>query len=85
MDREDGRPCLITGGFFGATGGFSFSAILSNVMSGRKKKKEERPVFDSIRKPTAPPGHKFGGDKPEEKIHPAGRKVKHKKPKDAEG
>lgn len=53
-------------------------------MSGRKKKKEERPVFDSIRKPTAPPGHKFGGDKPEEKIHPAGRKIKHKRPKELE-
>lgn len=53
-------------------------------MSGRKKKKEERPVFDSIRKPTAPRGHKFGGEKPEEKVHPSGRKVKYKKPVDPE-
>lgn len=49
-------------------------------MSRKKKKNEERPVFDSIRKPTAPPGHKFGGDKPEEKVRPSGRKAKHKKP-----
>jgi hypothetical protein len=46
----------------------------------KKKKKPERPVFDAIRKPTAPPGHKFSSDKPEEKAHPALRKTKHKKP-----
>jgi hypothetical protein len=48
-------------------------------MSGKKKKKPERPIFDSIRKPTAPPGHKIGKDKPEEKIRPSLRKIKHKK------
>ena len=48
-------------------------------MRGRKAKKEERPVFDSIRKPTAPPSQKFGEEKPEEKIHPSRRKVKQKK------
>jgi hypothetical protein len=53
-------------------------------MSGRKRKTEERPVFDSIRKPTAPPGHKFGGEKPEEKAHPSGRKIKHKKKTEVE-
>lgn len=42
------------------------------------KKKKERPVFDQIRKPTAPPSKKFGEQKPEEKIHPAKRKIKHK-------
>jgi len=47
-------------------------------MSG-KKKKDERPIFDSIRKPTAPPGQKIGKNKPEEKIHPSQRKTKHKK------
>lgn len=47
-------------------------------MSG-KKKKEPRPVFDSIRKPTAPPSKSFGNDKPEEKIRPSLRKIKHKK------
>ena len=51
-------------------------------MEGRKKKKPVRPVFDSIRKPTAPPSQKFGDEKPEEKIHPSRRKVKHKKKDD---
>lgn len=48
-------------------------------MSVKKKKKEERPVFDSIRKPTAPPSRKIGKDKPEEKAKPSRRKSKHKK------
>lgn len=48
-------------------------------MSGGKKKKSKVPVFDSIRKPTAPPGSRFGEARPEEKIHPAGRRSKHKK------
>lgn len=61
------------------TAGIRISAILPCTMSGKKRDKEKRPVFDSIRKPTAPPGHKFGDDKPEEKAHPSGRKVKHKK------
>lgn len=51
-------------------------------MSGTKKKKAERPVFDSIRKPTAPPSQKFGKEKPEEKANPAQRKIKHKKKED---
>lgn len=45
----------------------------------KKKRSDPRPVFDSIRKPTAPPTQKFGGDAPEEKVHPAGRKAKYKK------
>ena len=54
-------------------------------MAGKKKsKREERPVFDSIRKPTAPPSRKFGGDIPEEKLRPSLRKVKHKKAPDPE-
>ncbi len=52
-------------------------------MSG-KKKKEERPIFDSNRKPTAPPGQKIGKVKPEEKIHPSQRKTKHKKKLDSD-
>jgi hypothetical protein len=51
-------------------------------MTVRKKKKAEQPVFDSIRKPTAPPSRKFGEDKPEEKAHPSERKIKHKKKED---
>lgn len=53
-------------------------------MSAKKKKKAERPVFDSIRKPTAPPSKKMGKDKPEEKANPSRRKAKHKKKDDLE-
>jgi hypothetical protein len=49
------------------------------VKKGKKPKMPERPVFDSIRKPTAPPSRKLGPEKPEEKIHPAGRGSKYKK------
>lgn len=56
-----------------------FAAMAEN----RKKKKEERPVFDSIRKPIAPPSRKFGKPKPEEKAHPTLRKTKHKKKQEA--
>ncbi|HEX8289232.1 MAG TPA: hypothetical protein VF556_14630 [Pyrinomonadaceae bacterium] len=45
----------------------------------KTKKKTIRPVFDSIRKPIAPPGQKIGENKPEEKVHPSLRKTKHKK------
>jgi hypothetical protein len=48
-------------------------------MAGRRKKKIERPVFDSIRKPVAPPTKEFGTQKPESTAHPAARKIKHKK------
>ncbi|MBX3291244.1 MAG: hypothetical protein KF855_18205 [Acidobacteria bacterium] len=37
------------------------------------------PVFDNIRKPTAPPAVRFGKEKAEEKARPALRKTKHKK------
>jgi hypothetical protein len=47
-------------------------------MSRRKKRSEERPVFDSIRKPTAPPSRPMGKAKPEEKARPSLRKTKHK-------
>jgi hypothetical protein len=54
-------------------------------MPGRKKKTSEKlPVFDSIRKPTAPPSRKFNDAKAETKIQPAGRKDKHKRKPDAE-
>ena len=57
-------------------------------MSGRKHKKDERKIFDSIRKPTAPPSRIFGEDKPDERAHPSQRKTKHKKrtdPGDSDG
>lgn len=44
------------------------------------KKGSERPGFDALRKPVAPPGHPLGRAKPEERAHPAERKVKHKRP-----
>jgi len=53
-------------------------------MAVKKKKKEERPVFDSIRKPTAPPSQKFGKPKPEQKANPSRRKTKHKKKENLE-
>jgi hypothetical protein len=52
------------------------------------KSKDERLVFNSIRKPQAPPGHPLGQAKPEERAHPAGRKAKHKQrpgPTDSDG
>jgi len=36
-------------------------------------------VFDSIRKPGAPPGHPLSRAKPDEVARPAGRKAKHKR------
>jgi hypothetical protein len=48
-------------------------------MAKKRRAKPERPVFDSIRKPTAPSSQRFGEEKPEERAHPALRKVKHKK------
>lgn len=44
----------------------------------RIRNTKERPVFDVIRKPLAPPGHPMSHAKPEEKARPAGRKAKHK-------
>ncbi|MEK7724589.1 MAG: hypothetical protein AAB336_09600 [Acidobacteriota bacterium] len=46
----------------------------------KKKKKSENLIFDSIRKPTAPPSQQIGKNKPDEKIKPSLRKIKHKKP-----
>jgi hypothetical protein len=48
-------------------------------MAGSKRKRRTRSIFDSIRKPTAPPSKKIGDEKPEERVHPAKRKSKHKK------
>jgi hypothetical protein len=57
-------------------------SVVSDILTkmGRRKQKEaERPIFDSIRKPTPPPSRKLGPDKPESRIHPTLRKAKHKK------
>lgn len=47
-------------------------------MTGKKKKKGKS-LFDSIRKPVAPPSRKIGKSKPDEKVMPSQRKLKHKK------
>jgi hypothetical protein len=47
-----------------------------------RKKKAPRPVFEGIRKPSAPPGHPMSHAKPEEKARPALRKAKHKRKPD---
>jgi hypothetical protein len=44
-----------------------------------KKLKKKMPVTAAKRKPTAPPSKTFGKPRVQEKIHPAGRKSKHKK------
>ena len=51
-------------------------------MKKKAKKTTAQPIFDSIRKPIAPPTQKIGENKPEEKAHPSRRKVKHKKSDD---
>lgn len=48
------------------------------VRRGGKKQEDERPIFGSIRKPVAPPGHVLSQAKPDERARPARRKVKHK-------
>ena len=50
----------------------------------KKKTTKDRPIFDAIRKPTAPPSKTIGKNKPEEIVHPSLRKVKHKKPDESE-
>lgn len=45
----------------------------------KRDKNEARPVFDTIRKPLAPPGHPLGEAKPNEKARPSLRKAKHKR------
>lgn len=48
-----------------------------------KRKKKEKTIFDSIRKPVAPPSQKIGKNKPDEKVLPSRRKAKHKKQEDS--
>jgi hypothetical protein len=49
------------------------------------KKRSTRTLYDTIRKPLAPPGHPLTRAKPEERAHPAERKVKHKRRAGDEG
>jgi hypothetical protein len=48
-------------------------------MTERKRKKTKAPVWDSIRKPTAPPTAKIGERRPEDRVHPSLRGTKYKK------
>jgi hypothetical protein len=48
-------------------------------MAARKRKKSATPIFDSIRKPTAPASETIGERRPEERLHPSLRQKKHKK------
>jgi hypothetical protein len=59
--------------------------MVSRSSPRKGKRKQSRPVFDSIRKPTAPPGHPLSRAKPDEVARPAGRKAKHKRPPEAGG
>jgi hypothetical protein len=52
---------------------------MATTISKNSKKRQERQIFDSIRKPGAPPGHPIANAKPDEKARPAGRKAKHKR------
>ncbi|MCE7961919.1 MAG: hypothetical protein DYH05_05390 [Acidobacteria bacterium ACB1] len=55
------------------------------VTKKRKRKSEEMPIFDSIRKPTAPPARRFGDDLPDSVRLPSLRKEKHKKREEERG
>ena len=52
---------------------------MSKKSSRTGSKKDPRPIFESIRKPLAPPGHPMTHAKPDEKARPALRKAKHKR------
>jgi hypothetical protein len=52
----------------------------------KAKRAQARVVFDSIRKPVAPPGHPLSRAKPDEVARPAQRKAKHKRrPEESDG
>jgi hypothetical protein len=63
--------------------------LVTDVKTNSRKqarKTQARPVFSSLRKPNAPPGHPLSRAKPEERAHPAERKAKHKRaPGDGDG
>jgi hypothetical protein len=49
------------------------------IMAAKRPRRKKSGIFESIRKPTAPPTRKIGDSKPAEKRLPSGRKSKHKK------
>jgi hypothetical protein len=58
---------------------------MSSNSKKASKKRSTRVLYDTIRKPLAPPGHPLTRAKPEERAHPAERKVKHKRRAGDEG
>ncbi|MBA2501707.1 MAG: hypothetical protein H0V27_02390 [Pyrinomonadaceae bacterium] len=50
----------------------------TKVSKSKKKRGSKVTLFDSIRKPLAPPGHPLGQAKPDSFVHPTERKTKHK-------
>ncbi len=48
------------------------------LKKNKKRKPPERPLFDTIRKPVAPPSRTLGPAKPDERALPSRRKAKHK-------
>lgn len=50
-----------------------------SILGKTSRKHVQRQIFESIRKPPAPPGHPMSHAKPDEKARPAGRKAKHKR------
>jgi len=67
-----------------ASDAFIQTRVVLNSMARKRstqkngKRQQARPIFDTIRKPTAPPGHPLSRAKPDEIARPAGRKAKHK-------
>jgi len=57
----------------------TFIPVIILRVKRKKKAARDMSTFDLIRKPVAPPTRKFGDDRPEERIHPSERKIKHKK------
>lgn len=55
------------------------------AMSKKRVKQEDAGLFESIRKPTAPPSKKIKDKKTEAKSDPSLRKSKHKKKKEDYG
>ena len=58
---------------------------MARKLKKQTKQRVERPIFDALRKPNAPPGHPLTRAKPEGRAHPAERKVKHKHRDDLPG
>ena len=52
---------------------------MKKTATKRPAAREERPLFATSRKASAPHGHPLSRAKPEDRVHPAERKAKHKR------